>query len=264
MKKLLKKRLTEIENHFATVPIHFTVVKAAFEEFRRSGELPEDQRLAYAVVKRARAGYDCVYDEHGRFDWAASIQAGLKVKPRPNDALMDELFDEAVWADGFVRTAARMVLRGFAAAGLDPSEPQLADKGIEIPDFGGVGIHLLGLPDRLAKPPYEEQARRLFTRYETIRERVPQGDRRWMDEFGKANGAFHEFGELPDDDLLRDVVLADAEFRTLIRHAAGEDVRELMAAFDRAARAEPDDRDGAVADLVALASAGRLLPADAE
>lgn len=257
MNKALKKRVQQVERHFAAAPIPPKIVKAALEHFRATGELPDEIPLAWLVVRRAKAGYDCIYGPGDRFDFAASIRAAIETKPRVEDPLMDSLYVEAILGDGMRREAARLTLRAFASAGLDPSEPLLAGKDMDIPDWGGVGIHFLGLTERLVKAPYEAQAERLFAHYEVLRDRVPQGDHAWFDRLGVAVGDLHERGELPDDELVRDAVLADAELRTLFRHAAGEDVADIMMAFDDLARGP--DHDAALKRLLAMAASGRLL-----
>jgi hypothetical protein len=159
---------------------------------------------------------------------------------------MDELYDEALFADGMVQEAARQTLRMFAAGGMDPTQPLFAGKDVEIPDWGGVGIHVLGLPERLVRPPYEQQAERLFERYELLRDRIPPGDRSWREQYGRVVGDFQERGELPADGLMRDIVLADAEIRALMQHACGEDVSEVMATLDAVAQASGAERDAAI------------------
>lgn len=165
---------------------------------------------------------------------------------------MDELYCEAVFADGIVKAAARQALRAFASAGLDPSQPLFAGKDFEIPDWGGVGVHLLGIPQRFARPPFEQQAARLFARCDVLRDRIPQGDPKWFDHLGTAVAAFQERGDLPADQDVREAVLVDAEFRALVRHAAGEDVHAAMAALDAAATADGQHREEAFAALQAM------------
>ena len=180
---------------------------------------------------------------------------------RLTDELMDSLYDEAVWADGMIQFAARTVLELLAGAGLDVTEPLFGKHGIKgdhLPDYGGVGTHMLGLPQRLAKPPYEEQGSRLFARYELLRDRINHDDRAWFDEFGEAVDLFHQLGELPEAELLRDVVLADAEVCALYRHVAGKDVTEVMAAFDAAAKAADEDKAVAIERVRELVAAGKL------
>ena len=182
---------------------------------------------------------------------------------RPADELMDSLYNEAVWADGMVQFAARAVLELLAGAGLDVTEPLFGKHGIKgdnLPDFGGVGTHMLGLPQRLAKPPYEAQGSRLFARYEQLRQRINRDDRAWFAAFGEAVDLFHQLGELPEDELLRDAVLADAEVCALCRHVAGKDVTEVMGAFDVAAQASDCEKAVAIARVQELVAAGKLQP----
>lgn len=252
MNKTTKKRLQQVEERFASVPIPPRVVKAAFATFCSTGELPDDVHLARLVTQRARTGYDCVYDPQDQLDWERSIRAAIESKSRVKDPLMDSLYDEAVWGEGIVRAAARQALRAFALAGFDPSEPQFAGTDIEIPDWGSVGIHLLGIPERLVHPPYEEQARRLFARYNVLRDRVAAEDPSWRARFGRAIEAFHTGGGLPPDGLLRDSVLADAELQALMDNFCGKDVSKVMAALDAAAMAEGTLRDRAIATVQEL------------
>ena len=260
MSKTLKNRLQHAERQLDAVPVRPAVARAAFERFRSTGDLPQDQRIAWLVVQRARAGYDCFYDDRIQFDRQRSIRAGVAAKPRPDDPVMDRVYDEAVRADGMVRAGARVLLQTLAAIGLDPSEPLFAGKDMHVPDYGGAGLFLLGIPRRWATRPYKRQGERLFARYDVLRSRVPHSNRAWFARMETAAGCFHQLGELPDDELLRDAVLADAELRTLRRHADGEDVAEVMAAFDAAARTEGAERDTAWRVLSGMATTGRFLP----
>jgi hypothetical protein len=113
-------------------------------------------------------------------------------------------------------------------------------------------MHLLGYPNRLARPPYEEQAGRLFARLDALRDRSPQDQAEWMKDYGTAVEAFHTMAELPEDELLLDAVLADAELIALFQHAAGDDVGEWMAALDRAATTTGAARDEAIDTVRAL------------
>lgn len=122
-----------------------------------------------------------------------------------------------------------------------------------------MGWHLIGLPERIVKPPYEEQARRLFDRFDDLRERIDRDDRRWMDAYGEAALLFLHEGELPDDELMCEVVLANGEFMGLLRHYCRGGDPEVMAAFDQAARAHGEARAAAIARVAAMAAEGRLV-----
>jgi len=255
-----KKRLSRIADTIGTAPIPREVVLAAFHRFRETGELPDDQPLAQKVIDRARAGFDVVYTSDGRVEWGATMEAARNAPKRADDLVLDALYLEAVDGTGLVRWAARHVLSTFAALGHDVTQPVFHDSLIEVPKYGGVGMHCLGFPERLARPPYEEQARRLLTRLGRLRERVPQGDRRWFDAFDMATEDFAMFGTVPDDELTRDAVLVDAELHALMRHFIGEDVGDLVLALGAAAQAEGIEQQAAIAKVQAVVRAqGRRL-----
>lgn len=258
MTKLRSHRLAEVEQRIRSIPIPAAVVRAAFEPFRKTGELPDDMRLAYAVVCRAKRGA-ARSDLHEReSDWGELIRASMAIPERPEDPLMDELYDEAVFATGPVREAARQVLRAFAAAGLDPSEPRFVGRKRQIPDYGSVGLHMLGIPQRMVRPPYEAQARRLFARAERLREIIPQGDRRWFEMLEATMHRFQSGAEIPEDPLVLDCILVMAEVQSLLRHASGEDVTELMGALGVAATTTGEERRAAIARVQEVLASGSI------
>jgi hypothetical protein len=87
---------------------------------------------------------------------------------------------------------------------------------------------------------------------DNVRGRINQDDPRWLETCAEAILALERTGELPADDLLRDVTLVEAELRALWRHKKGQDVADLMAAFDAARRARDEDRGPAVERVQAL------------
>lgn len=258
MRKTLQKRIRKVEDHYASVPIPPRVVSEAFQHFRETGALPEDQTIAYLVMRRAQAGYDCTFDKHDKFDMARSIRAAVEAMKRPEDKTMDELYMEAVFGEGIVQVAARSALKMLAEIGLDPSEPLFAGRDVKLPNWGGVGIHLVGLPSMLVHPPYEEQAERLLARFDALRDRIPNDDRAWFDRAAQAIGDFMAHGRLSDDELLRDCVLADGEARLLMRSLGGDDVSEPMAVFDAMARSDGDTKAVALQQLLSMAAQGQL------
>ncbi len=64
---------------------------------------------------------------------------------------------------------------------------------------------------------------------------------------------------LPEDELMREVVLANAEFMGLLQHHVGHGDAEVMAAFDQVARTKGKKRATAIARVSAMAAGGRLL-----
>ena len=177
MSKARKMRLVAVSRQIDAMPLAPEVVSMAFDKFRETGELPEVQRLAAEVVKRAESG-----DVDGRYgfnaSWAESIRIlrdavdnpdALKPQPEP---LRKQLFREAVYGEGVVRMAGREAIRFLVAAGQDVTDRDFIDPSVEMPEFGSVGLYLLGFPERFVKPPFEEQAQRLFERFAVLRDRL--------------------------------------------------------------------------------------------
>ena len=91
-----------------------------------------------------------------------------------------------------------------------------------------------------AKPPYEEQAHRLFARFDDLRARMPRDDEKWMGRLYEAWRVFERGGSLPEGELMGEGALALAEAFELMRCAVGEGSAERMAVFDRAWRGGVD------------------------
>jgi hypothetical protein len=102
----------------------------------------------------------------------------------------------------------------------------------------------------------ERGARRLFLRYDALREQIDHEDRDWWWELEEAVFAFSQEGVLPEDELMRDAVLADAEMDALFRHSRGRDVGEQMALLDAAARARGAKREAAIERVQHFVRAG--------
>ena len=147
--------------------------------------------------------------------------------------------------------------------GRDVTDPDFLGADTVLPDYGSVGLHVLGFPECLAKPPYEDQTQRLCDRFASLRERLDQDDRGWMDGFGEAAILFLHEGELPDDELMCEAVLANGEFMGILGHFLGHGDSEVMAAFDQVARARGEARAAAIVTVQAMAAEGRLLSRDA-
>ena len=256
MKPRKEQRMQRAEKAIAAIPIRRDVLERSFEEFCETGELPEQQRLAGAVVKAAMDGQlppaeHAFFDEAERFRFLVNQARSPRAAAAPS--VREYLFDEAVYGPGIVSRAARAALRIEVDEGGNVLDPQfLADR--PLPEFATVGLRLLGFPERLVKPPYEDQAQRLFARYAELRERIDHDDRKWFEVLAAAIEQFQDTGELPRDDLLRDAVLADAELEALFRHKRGHDVTERMAVLDHIAKATGQERDTEIKRLQAMAA----------
>ncbi|MBZ0151118.1 MAG: hypothetical protein K8J09_06260 [Planctomycetes bacterium] len=243
------KRLHEVAGTLRSVPISKAALRRALDTFQRTGELPDDLRLARAVVTRIQTGRDPITDLR-QVDWAALFRDAENKAAQPSDPMQDALFEEAVWGPEQVRWAAREVFRTLARAGLDPSQAKW--DGMKPPTYGSAGFELLEFPRRIVRPPYRRQAARLFRRIDRLRKRLPHRNRAWFAAFFRAIDDFQYYGERPEDDLMLDAILALGELSMLVRHAVGEDVSQWMAAFDAAARKTGAARDQAIAELQEL------------
>lgn len=261
-------RLEHLAQHLAHRPLRDDVVAKEFDRFRHSGELPEDQRLAVAVVELALRGGPAAGPQPMSVAEAMAMLPALAREleeaaagPQPPDRppLRSVLFREALRDEGVERQAARLALRIEAGRGGDVASRQfLADRGP--PEHASLGLHLLGFPKCLAKPPYVGQAQRLFARQAEIRTRLNHHDPAWFEPIADAIRRFRRHGELPDDELVLDCVLADGELLALVAHFGGAGDPEVLAAFDAAANGAEETRAAALARLQKLAREGRLVP----
>ncbi len=180
MASRLVGRLGRMEKAVATSPVSEAVVGRALGLFREAGELPADQRTAAIVIDRVlnpRMPPPPMGPEKFRAmarEIAARLEAeDLGVPSAPRRCARTELYHEAVYGDNRERYVARRFLAWHADCRVDvTAHDYLAE--IELPDFGTCGMHLLGFPERLAKPAHARQARRLLARYADLRERVDQ------------------------------------------------------------------------------------------
>ncbi len=214
-----KHRIDKVRGMLAKCPIPAERIEFEFWLFQHEGELPEDQRLAALVCERA--GYRRTPSDTGGIAEALAnilLQAKTRLETGvvPQPTVREALFDEAVYGPDVVRRWARLALRYLVCRGGDVTKPDFGQEH-GLPEFGTVGMHVLGYPRRLAKAPYEEQGRRLFDRYDGILRRLGMSPDDDFEPVAEASLAFEERGELPVDELLRDYVLADYEIEIIGR-----------------------------------------------
>jgi len=249
------RRVKRVQSALDVMPLRQDALKEAYEDFKMFGELPDHERLAQAVVDSAIAGELLpIKPPPDEADLIRLIQAQHREKqnaPPKERTLREYLLDHAGYAPPGLREPARLACCVLSAKGGDLTDPKfLANE--PLPPHNGIGWHLLGYPQRLAKPPYVKQAQRLFARFDELRQRTPQDEDPWFDECIDVAVRFRMTGELPEEELMRDAVLADLEMECLVRHKRGHDVGELMAALDQAARAKRRTREDAIAAVQQL------------
>lgn len=268
MKRAQKNRLKKVFQQIEALPITRAVEDAAFERFRETGELPEHRRLAGAVVDRAlRGGAERESQEvlgmRKVIEHLKRLADDLtEADPEPEPELLREsLFNEAVYGDEVIRIPARAALKVLVGIGRDVTDPQFIPEEVEMPDFGSVGLHVLGFPEEFVRPPYEDQAGRLFEQFASIRERIDRDDPGWSEAYGEAAVRFLRMGELPDDDLMREAAIANGEWVGLLAHTCGQGDPGVMALFNRVGTAVGAEREDAIVELQELAFEGRLVSA---
>lgn len=167
-------RLQRLVQMVATAPLNTGVLEAAFTSFRGTGRLPEDHRLATAVIERAEATASSAMDEP--VDLATGIQRlaellrQIEADELPSvrtDALRTRLYREALDRDELVRETARLALVCIAATGLDVTQPLYLDEVLGKPGNGTVGMLVIEA-GRYVTPPHRAHARRLLERAEAV------------------------------------------------------------------------------------------------
>lgn len=242
MNRRLRNRVAAVANVLGSRTVARSLAQPAFKVFRDTGALPEDPGVAHEVVQRALRGYDAFPDTGDPpVDRQQAIRAAVEAPLRPPDPIMDELYDEAVWAPQPMRWAAREVLQQLAALGLDVTAPLFAGRQVKDCVPGMVGLSLLGISEILSTTPHESRAAELNSRLARLQERVGD-DPQWFGALQDAEATFEASGELPADELLREGVLAAREIDALLAHGLGQEVAETLATIDRLRATRPSRR----------------------
>jgi len=198
----LQTRLAAVTEFFSSEAVVRELARPAFEVFRKTGTLPDDQHVAHGVVQRVLRGYDALPNTgHSVLDRQRAFRIAVNTPDRPPDPIFDSLFDEAVWAPDPMRWAAREALKELSALGLDVTKPVFAGRKIDAPWRGSVGLTMLGFPDILYTPPHKERAARMFAYFVRVREQVVDEDQAWFDALRDAETPFRQRSELPADEL---------------------------------------------------------------
>lgn len=242
------KRLRRVQSKFDLLPVREDVLTEAFEIFHECGELPDDDRVAQAVIDKAING-----DDLGKADIcriAENIRAILERTGtrKSGKTLRELLLTQAGYGEAALRDPARVACRVLAARGGDLTDPDfLADE--RIPEHPAVGLHLLGYPEKVAKAPYLRQAKRLFARLAELRQMTPPEDSPFWGQAVDAGMEFRQTGELPEDLLQVQIILADYELECLAGHRRGDDMKEHMELLDKVARLDGAERHAALEKL---------------
>jgi hypothetical protein len=262
--KTRDKRIGRLRAAIQGTPVRRQVLREAYEWFRDFGELPEDDaHVAYEVVQQALRGGEELpdHDEAQVADRIRSAKLGYAQCDRPSEtwppSVRGMLFDEALFGHPTLQKVARAAIACEVAWGGEVENPAFCAR-FGMPGYGSVAMHVLGRDASLARPPYEDQAQRLFVRRDNLRGRPGSQDSGWSDEQAKAIVAFWQTGALPQDDLQLEALLVHVEFELLVQHKRGMDVAEAMALLDSVTRGREEEQVAALRKLCEMAAAGQL------
>lgn len=255
MRTAKRRRCDRLEGAIGQIPFRPEVLSRAFQHFCNTGELPEnDDRMAQAILERAhRGGKEADIRELSNtarilLEVVTAQEAANPAQPSVRDCL----FYEALHETPFARKLARLAIELLVFLDGDVCDPAFgAEKGL--PTHGTVGMHVMEWDKRLAKPPYEEQAARLFRRMDELRAKLDYTKDDWWDPIRDALLAFVNEGTLPPEGPVGEWVFALVEYDCLWRHRRGEDVAELMAALDAVACGTAEERAAALGRAVDVA-----------
>ncbi len=260
------QRMLKVAERMKSLPLSPEAEEAAFERFRETGELPDYQRLAAAAVDRALSFREEASGPPEPIDHPTAISRLLAISKALATCALEPrkkpmrimLFHEAVHGPDLVQQAARAAIKVLVSIGRDVTDPGFFDEDMELPEFGTLGLHMLGFPGCLVAPPYEAQARRMLDRLAVVREQVDHVEEGWFEDFAECAAQFFNGGGLPDDGFMCDAVLVYGELLALGRQLGNEADPEVLAALDQAARAAGKERGIAIERVRALAAQGRI------
>lgn len=233
------KRLDRAYKQLSRVPVPAEVLDAAVARFRSTGRLPDIAHFAGAVTNRILTDYPAPKAERSPEELLVRFKEWHRAKaerrPTPVDdrplTVREHLFDEAVYGPRFVRRVGRAALRSVVRNGGDvTAHDLLQDRGL--PERGTVGMHVLRVYERVARPPFEERGQDVLERYGDVMDRLQARGARSLGELEAAMDTFVERGEMPPSALLSEGVLAALELEALVHHWRGADVTDLLFLLD--------------------------------
>ena len=252
-RKTTDRRLTAAAHAIGTRPLALDAIDHAYAKFLRTGEVPDDRRLAWSVLERALHARKASVDIGGGLVGGrarASSTGYITGPPR------EQVFREAVHTTEPPRMAARQLIKLLVSAGYDPTDPEFIPSDLEMPEFGGVAMHAFGWPDQMVKPPYEQQMERVMQQHADLRA-IPDRTDAWYRDGAAGLRGFLTNGEVPTDDSVRLFALTIGEMFAIHGHYFGHGDEELLAAFDSVATASGEQREAALLHLGAVQARSR-------
>jgi hypothetical protein len=237
------------------MPVRADLLDEAFSIFCKTGGLPHQDRLAAEVMNKTLERQKESLSEIPLRELTDALRRMGKIDLYA-PSLCRRVFAEALSDCSVTRMAARYLLIWEVRKGGNVTTRGFLE-GRSPPEFGPVGVHLLGFWERLAKPPYEAQARRLMARIAATGRSSGASNPTLPQALCRDAQAFLRAGHLPQDPLTLEYVLIHGEMLALACHYLGVGDPELLAAFDAAAKESPQ-RQKALTHLQELMKERRL------
>lgn len=241
----MTKRFAATETALQQCPLAADAVNETYGSFLRTGTLPRDRRLSWAVLDRA------IHARKASADTRAPRSMWDRLHDRPNEDARYMVFREACSSQAAPRDFARILVRALVQSGDDPTDSEFVPTDLEQPEFGSVAMHALGWPDLWAREPYAKQLQRVLAQHAALRARGPRSDL-WYHNAAAALAGFLSRGDLPDDDAECMFALTLGEMFAIHADYFGHGDEELLAAFDAVARANGAQRQAAMRHLGAV------------
>jgi hypothetical protein len=241
----MTKRFDATETALQQCPLAADAINETYGSFLRTGTLPKDRRLSWAVLERA------IQARKASADTRANRSMWDRLHDLPSEDARYMVFREAIHEDPAPRDFARILIRALVRSGDDPTDPEFVPTDLEQPEFGSMAMHALGWPDLWAREPYAKQLQRVLAQHAALRAQGPRSDL-WYHKAAAALAGFLSRGDLPQDDAECLFALTLGEMFAIHADYFGHGDEELLAAFDAVARTSGAQRQAAMRHLGAV------------
>ncbi|HEX6944455.1 MAG TPA: hypothetical protein VF128_16125 [Gemmatimonadaceae bacterium] len=241
------KRVQTVQRRLNRFPYKYEAIDDAYVDFLADGTLPEDNALAWRVLKRvlhARKPLPPHPDD--------LAQVANRPLYQPHGTTREMLFNEACCGFEPARNLARFLLKAVVQGGYDPTDSELIGPEMERMDFASIGMQLLHFPQDYVRPQYAGQMQRVLRQQAEVRAQRPMGDDEWDRGAGAALRAFSMHGQVPTESRYFLYVLSTFEMFALVGHyfgKLGEGGEELLASYEAVASGNDEERAAALQRL---------------
>jgi len=242
-----RRRVNGVQNRLNRFPYRYEAIDDAYARFLGDGSLPDDNALAWRVLKRVLHARKPLSLHHGDV-----MHATGRRLHQPCGNTREMLFREACSRIEQVRAFARTLLKTAVSAGYDPTDADLIKPELEPIDYGTISLQLFGWPQEYVRPEYRQQLDRVLEQQAADRVTRPAMDDEWARGAGAALSAFLTRGLLPTDPRFFGFALTTGEIFALCDNYIHGDGEDLIAAYANVAASTGEEYAAALRRLGAL------------